>query len=185
MVSSIVRRMAPAGDRVRSTRLQSISPRPQTGHRPQQPDDEFAHAVQVLGVVDHEQQLVVAQAAPHTVHCRLARRGLDPDHGADRGGYQRRLAYRCQLDHERAVGHLVGERPRDLERQPRLAQSARTDEGDQPPVLPTQETDDVRQLALPSEQGRQSSRDGGTGPFRPGRRGESGVVAQDGGLQRA
>ena len=85
----------------------------------------------MLAVVQNDQQTPVAHVLDERLDHRSSRIFLHAEHGGDRFGDERIVAQRRELDEPYAVRMLVHRFGRDLQRQPRLAEPARTDEGQQ------------------------------------------------------
>ena len=107
--------------------------------------------VQMLGVVEHEQELPGAQERGQNLE-RLVAVLLDRERAHDRAENERGIAQRRQLDERGAVRkrrrRLVG----SLEREPRLPGAAGAGQDEQPHVLAQEELAQLRQLAFAPEQ---------------------------------
>src|SRR5205085_2344816 len=89
-----------------------------------------------------------------------------------------RVVDRRELGHPRAVPELGREPPRELDREPRLADAADPGQRDEPDVVAPAELGERRELALAAEERRRRRRDGLGGPAAR-RRVERGVVRED------
>ena len=113
---------------------------------------------QVLGVVDQQERPLRGE--------RVDERLLEREAGAlphverlrDRVERERRVAQRGERDPPDAVGDVLGDLGRCLQRQPRLPRPAGAGERQQPNVLAAQQADDLVELALAAEKRRR--RDG-------------------------
>ena len=113
---------------------------------------------QVLGVVDQQERPLRGE--------RIDERLLDGEPGAlphverlrDRIERQRGVAHRSERDPPDAVGEILGDLGRGLQRESRLPRPAGAGQGQQPDVLTPQETDDLVELSLAAEKRRR--RDG-------------------------
>ena len=111
---------------------------------------------QMLGVVQHQQQLPRSEPFGHRLHEVLARLLRDAEGFRHGLGNERRVAQRGQLDEPDAIRILVEHRARHLQRQPRLAAAAGTGErqqsrGGQPSL-------DLRDLLVAADEARQGLR---------------------------
>ncbi len=95
----------------------------QARRRLEQLDEQRACIGEMLGVVDHQQELLRAYEAVEGLP-RLRR--LDSQRGRDLRGHQRGVTRRRELDEDDAVRELVDESARQLQREARLPGAART-----------------------------------------------------------
>ena len=86
---------------------------------------------QVLAVVDHQQHALVFQLLRHRLQQRPARLFAHAQHLRGLGRHERAVAQRREVDEPDAVGKLAGHLGRHLQAQPRLAQPAHAQQGDQ------------------------------------------------------
>ena len=137
----------------------------------------------VLAVVEDDDHLAVADRVDEKLGVGHVQRRCD------RRGNPRRIADRRELDEVAAVREVARRRSCDLQREPGLSDTTRTDEGDEP--LLGCESDELAKLVVATDERRQrfgeraaTLRTGGVHPTRRGRV-EGLVVRQDRGLQPA
>ena len=106
----------------------------------------------VLAVVEHDDHLAVADHVGEPGGVGYVERGRD------RRGHRDRITDRRELDEVAAVGERDRFGARHLQREPRLADTARTDEGQKP--LLGGEAGELAQLVVASDERRQRFRDG-------------------------
>ncbi len=140
--------------------------------RPQQrPDRPRAGVRQMLAVVEHEQQLPRRRRVGERRHRRAARLLANAERRADRRRNQGRVGEPAELDQPHAVAEAVDHRARDLEREPGLSDSARTDERHEP--VAREQLLGARDLLSAPDEARQRARQvvrRGRAPDRPERR---------------
>ena len=89
-------------------------------------------AEHLLGVVEDQQQVPVADVVEQGVEHGAPRRLADPERGSRGAGHQIGFCHRCQLDEPHPVAGPIQGIGRQLQRQPGLADPARTRDRDQP-----------------------------------------------------
>ena len=87
---------------------------------------------------------------------RIGRGGAEPV--GDRRQYERRIPERCERNEDRSSFCVVAEQTRQLDREPRLAGAARTDDREDPRISLVHQRDGVEQLLLAAEERRRRSR---------------------------
>ncbi len=118
----------------------------------EQPIDERRdRRPEVLAVVENEQGAAAAQVLHQRVFDREVLALLDVDGGCDRRDRRRRVANRRELDHEHLASELLPEVGRDAQREPRLADAARTGQREEPITPHT--GDDLRDDLLAPDEG--------------------------------
>ncbi len=106
----------------------------------------------MLAVVDHEQELGVAQALEHVVEQRAVRPLAHVENAGDRLDHQLRVEHRGQVDQPGAFAGLRGHPGGDLDRQPCLSRPAGARQGDQ--TGPAEQVRELGELPLaPDEAG--------------------------------
>ena len=139
----------------------------------------------VLAVVEHDQQVLVADQLGEPVRVRQVEGGGDRRRNA--GG----ITDRRQLDQAPAEAQTVGHGPPDLQGQPRLAHPAGADQRDE--AMLGEQRPEVAHLRVAADQRCQRLGDArvgrraaiGRGAGAAGRRGQRGVVGEDRRLQPA
>jgi hypothetical protein len=124
--------------------------------RLQQPRHDRRARQQVLEVVQHDQDLPLAQLAHQVLHQRPVPGVLQPDVLGDRRRHQPRIPDRRQRDEIDAVRVVVGHRRGHGDAQPGLAAAARPGQRDQ--IAPRQQLFRLRQLAFPADEAGQRLR---------------------------
>lgn len=101
----------------------------------------------LLQVVEHEQELLVADVGRQLLLC--------PERPRDRVHDQRRIPNRRQSDPEHSGGKVAYQLPCRLDRQPRFPRPTRADESQEPRGLVPNERDNLAHLLLaPYERGK-------------------------------
>ena len=106
----------------------------------------------LLEVVDHQQELPVAQVRLQLLQGRPVAPLGDVERRGERRGHQRRVAHGGQGDEGRAVGERRLEGARHRQRQARLADAAGPPQGDEPDARALQQLADGGGLALAADQ---------------------------------
>jgi hypothetical protein len=123
----------------------------------------------LLEVVDHQQELLVAQALLHRLQDGASARLGDGKGPGHRRGDQGGIGHRRQVREEGAILERGEELGRDLEGQAGLAGATRAGQGEQPGLL--QQRPDLGDLLLPADEGGELHREvAGPGVQRPRRR---------------
>jgi hypothetical protein len=115
--------------------------------------DEGRGGQQMLDIVEHEQQVAVAQVAEQHLLDRRRPGFLQPEAPHDAGGDEAGIEDRRQGNEADAILEHVPRAGGDRDRQPRLAGAGGPAERDQPGVLLRQQVEDLDCLPLPPQQG--------------------------------
>ena len=109
---------------------------------------------QVLGVVEQQQRALRGERVGERLLERDSRTFAHVERLRDRVERERRIAKRRERDPPDAVGQVLGQLGRGLERQTRLPGAAGPGERQQPDALVAQQADDLLQLARAAEERR-------------------------------
>jgi hypothetical protein len=120
----------------------------------QQVRDQRGRLHDLLEVVQHQQELLLAEVALELHYDLLVPRHLYPEGGCDPCSHELRRAERSEIDEPHAVGKFVKQLSRDLERQAGLADATRTGQGHQAHRGLAQLLPDCCDLLLAPDQGR-------------------------------
>ena len=126
--------------------------------RSKQLGDERRARREVLEVVQHQQQMAVAEETPECAHGWLGVPDRRLHRPPDRGGEIPRLSHRRQLHESRPIREVLGQAPGRLDRQARLADAARPDQRDEAGSELSDQSSQSVQIGFASEQ---SGRRGG------------------------
>ena len=102
---------------------------------PEQVGDHAGRLQHLLEVVQHDEQLLVAQIGLEPFQQRLSGSFLEAKGGSNRGHDQRRISDWRKVNKEDAVGKGIEELGRDLERQAGLADAAGSRQRDQSHIV--------------------------------------------------
>ncbi len=97
--------------------------------------EEGRSVSEVLAIVEHDQDLALAQVGEDARGRIVGRAGIRAEGGGERVRHQRSVGEGCEVDHADAVAERRPEPVGDRERQGRLADPARPDERDEAPAL--------------------------------------------------
>ena len=130
--------------------------------RGEQPGDLAGVVEEALEAVEHEQRGRGAVRARELLAELLGGAGHDVERGGGLGGEQARVLDPVEVDVHGAAGEAPGHAAGGLEREPRLADPARTDEREQARAGPQQQLGDLGELAVAADQvvGRHRQRGG-------------------------
>ena len=114
---------------------------------------------EVLEVVEHQEHRPVADELLEGLGERGRRRLADPERLRDRGNDELRVADGFERHDEDAVGVVLDDLRRRLQRESRLAGARRAGQRQQPHVLAAEQVRDRRELALAADQQRRLHRE--------------------------
>jgi hypothetical protein len=106
----------------------------------------------MFAVVQNDQQVALADVREQGVLDGLPRRLRNAEHRCDDLGHEPRIRGGCKLDEPDAVGIVVDDAGSDLQRQPRFAEAAGSDERDQ--ARSREQRLDLGRLALATDERR-------------------------------
>ena len=116
---------------------------------------------ELLEVVEHQQQLAIAQIPLQPLRRGQIRLLGEPERLADRRRDQPRIGDIRKPDKPCPVAVLLGARLRRPQREPRLAATARAGQRHQPPARAPEQRGDLGKLASAAEERRRRDREGG------------------------
>jgi hypothetical protein len=103
----------------------------------------------MLAGVQHQQQLPIGERLRYALRRNLTRAKLEPDRSGNRGGNERGIGERRELDQPHPVGKLRQHSTCHREREPRLADAAGASQGDE---TMRGKAHDFAQLIVPADQ---------------------------------
>jgi hypothetical protein len=144
----------------------------EVGTGAQQIGDERCRVEDVLEVVQDQQRLPLPEELAQALLRRPRGRLPRTESLGDGRGNQDRIADRGEGNEPDAIGELGGDLLGDPDRQPRLADPARTGQGDQADAGPAEQGDDRRDLPLPADEAGERQRQVRPVPLRQRDRGD-------------